>query len=96
MGGSLSILPGHKRAIEVSTEKLNFMIWKFIVNNNDLFPKRDVESFYDFGQDGEQEWLVEDITSHPWLNSKELELEVRWTLGDTTVRIGLEQVSSIC
>ena len=35
-------------------------------------------------KDNEQEWLVEDITSHHWSNSKELELEVRWTLGDTT------------
>ena len=42
------------------------------------------KSFYDFGQDNEQEWLVEEITSHHWSNSKELELEVRWMLGDTT------------
>ena len=37
-----------------------------------------------FGQDDEQEWLVEEITSHRWPNLKELELKVRWTLGDTT------------
>ena len=43
-----------------------------------------MKSFYDFSQDDEQEWLIEEITSHRWLNSKELELEVRWTLGDTT------------
>ena len=43
-----------------------------------------MKSFYDFSQDNEQEWLIEEITSHRWLNSKELELEVRWTLGDTT------------
>ena len=40
--------------------------------------------FYDFGQDDEQEWLIEEITSHRWLNSTGLKLEVRWMLGDTT------------
>ena len=40
--------------------------------------------FYDFSQDNEQEWLIEKITSHQWLNLKEFELEVRWMLGDTT------------
>ena len=43
-----------------------------------------MKSFYDFGQDDEQEWLVKEITSHHWSNSKELELEVRWMLGNTT------------
>ena len=42
-----------------------------------------MKSFYDFGQDNEQEWLVKEITSHRWSNSKELKLEVRWTLGET-------------
>ena len=60
------------------------LVWKFFANNDKLFPKWDAKSFYDFGQDDEQEWLVEEITSHRWLNSKELELKVRWTLGDTT------------
>ena len=60
------------------------LIRKFIANNNKLFPKQDAKSFYDFSQDDEQEWLVEEITSDQWPNSKELELEVRWTLGDTT------------
>ena len=40
------------------------MIQKFIANNDKLFPKQDAKSFYDFGQDDEQEWLVEEITSH--------------------------------
>ena len=35
-------------------------------------------------KDDKQEWLVKEITSHRWLNSKELELKVRWMLGDTT------------
>ena len=50
---------------------------KFVANNDKLFPKRDAKSFYDFSQDDEQEWLIEEITSHCWSNSKELKLEVR-------------------
>ena len=60
------------------------LVQKFVANNDELFPKQDVKSFYDFGQDDEQEWLVKEITSHHWSNSKELKLKVRWTLGDTT------------
>ena len=60
------------------------LVQNFVTNNDKLFPKRDAKSFYDFSQDDEQEWLVEEITSHHWSNSKELKLEVRWTLGDTT------------
>ena len=43
-----------------------------------------MKSIYDFSQDDKQEWLVEEITSHHWTSLKELELEVSWTLGDTT------------
>ena len=60
------------------------LVQKFVANNDKLFPKQDMKSFYDFGQDDKQEWLVEEIISHGWSNSKELKLEVRWTLGDTT------------
>ena len=60
------------------------LVQRFVANNDELFPKRDAKSFYDFGQDNEQEWLVKEITSHRWSNSKELKLKVRWTLGDTT------------
>ena len=60
------------------------LIWKFVANNDELFPKQDAKSLYDFSQDDEQEWLVKEITSHQWTNLKGLELKVRWTLGDTT------------
>ena len=60
------------------------LVQNFVANNDKLFPKRDTKSFYDFSQDDEQEWLVKEITSHRWSNSKELKLEVRWTLGDIT------------
>ena len=60
------------------------LVQKFVANNDELFPKWDAKSFYDFGQDDKQEWLIKEITSHCWLNLKELKLKVRWTLGDTT------------
>ena len=60
------------------------LIQEFIANNNELFPKQDVKSFYDFSQVNKQEWLIKEITSHQWSDLKELKLEVRWTLGDTT------------
>ena len=60
------------------------LVQRFVANNDELFPKRVAKSFYIFGQDDKQEWLVKEITSHCWLNSKEPKLEVRWTLGDTT------------
>ena len=43
-----------------------------------------MKSFYYFGQDDEQVWLIKEITSHKWSNSKEFKLEVRGMLGDTT------------
>ena len=60
------------------------LIHRFIANNDDLFPRRDAKSFYDFSQGDMQEWLVKQITSQRWSNSKDLELEVGWMLGDTT------------
>ena len=60
------------------------LVWKFIANNDELFSKQDAKSFYDFGHDDEQEWLIEEITSHWWMNLKELKLKMRQMLGDTT------------
>ena len=39
--------------------------------------------FYDFGNNEDQEWLVEEILAHKWTNNN-LELQVKWTLGDVT------------
>ena len=77
-------LPPALVAQQISPTFHTGLIWKFVVNNDELFPKWDAKSFYDFSQDNEQEWLVKEITSHQWTNSKELKLKVRWTLGDTT------------
>ena len=39
--------------------------------------------YYDFGNDKDQEWLVEEILAHNWTNN-DLELQVKWTPGDVT------------
>ena len=48
-----------------------------------MFPKRDTKVFYDFGNDKDQERLVEEILAHKWTNNN-LELQVKCMLGDVT------------
>jgi hypothetical protein len=60
------------------------LVRRYIANNDDLFPKREAKSFYDFGVAADEEWLVDEIIAHRRINSKELEFQVRWTLGDVT------------
>ena len=55
-----------------------------IANNNNLFPHREANSFYDFSTEEEQEWLIDEIIAHRWSDAKDLELQVKWTLGDVT------------
>jgi hypothetical protein len=58
------------------------LVRRYIANNDDLFPKREAKSFYDFGSTTDEEWLVDEIIAHRRINSKDLELQVFWTLGD--------------
>jgi hypothetical protein len=41
----------------------NLVRW-YIANNDDLFPKREAKSFYDFGVTADEEWLVDEIIVH--------------------------------
>ena len=59
------------------------LVKPYIKNNDILFPKRDTKVYYDFGNDKDQEWLIEEILAHEWTNNN-LELQVKWTLGDVT------------
>ena len=59
------------------------LVWPYIRNNDVLFPKRDTKVFYDFGNDEDQEWLVEEILAHKWSNNN-LKLQVKWRLWDVT------------
>jgi len=52
-------------------------------SNDTLFPNRIQPEPYDFGAEDDQEWFVDEIIGHRW-DGRELDLEVRWSQGDTT------------
>jgi hypothetical protein len=60
------------------------LVQPYMSNNSQRFPRREAKSFYDFGNDDEQEWLIDEIIAHRWVSNKELEFQVLWTLGDVT------------
>jgi hypothetical protein len=60
------------------------LVRQYIANNDNLFPKWEAKSFYDFGANNDKEWLINEIIAHRQTNSKELEFQVHWTLGDVT------------
>ena len=39
--------------------------------------------YHDFGNNEDQEWLVEEILAHKWTNNA-LEFQVKWKTGDVT------------
>jgi len=53
-------------------------------NNDMMFPNRAQPEPYDFGAPDNQEWFIDKILSHRWTRNGQLELEVWWSLGDTT------------
>ena len=52
-------------------------------NDDEQFPNHKAKAFYDFGQDDEQEWFVNEIIDHEWTKNR-LQFRVQWTLGDVT------------
>jgi hypothetical protein len=77
-------LPEDLKNRRVSPTFHTSLVRRYIANNNDLFPKREAKSLYEFGAHNDEEWLVDEIIAHRRINSKELEFQVRWTLGDVT------------
>jgi hypothetical protein len=51
------------------------------------FPNRTQPEPYDFGFDDEHEWFVNEIIGHCRDKHDKIELEVQWSLGDTTWEI---------
>ena len=43
-----------------------------------------MQSYYDFGPADKHKWFVDKILTHRWVNEKDLEFQVWWTLGDVT------------
>jgi hypothetical protein len=75
--GPYRITKAHNKALTVTLELpedlknrrmlLTFhtnLIRRYIANNNDLFPKREAKSFYDFGANNDEEWLIDEIITH--------------------------------
>ena len=58
-------------------------IGPYIKNNDILFLKRDTKVYYNFENNEDQEWLVEEILAHKWTNN-DLEFQVKWMVGDIT------------
>ena len=54
------------------------------VTDDSMFPDRAHPEPYDFGAPDDQEWFIEELRGHRWIEGKNLEFEVRWSLGDTT------------
>jgi hypothetical protein len=52
-------------------------------NDNSVFPKRKVHTYYDFGDAKDNEWLVDNIITHQWKGNQVFFL-VQWNLGDMT------------
>jgi hypothetical protein len=60
---TLELLEELKNRQVSPTFHTNLVRW-YITNNNDLFPKREAKSFYDFGANNDKEWLVNEIIAH--------------------------------
>ena len=59
------------------------LVWPYVKNNNILFPKREANLYYDFGNNDEQEWFINKILAHKWTNNN-LQVQSNWMLGDVT------------
>lgn len=54
-----------------------------VPNDDEKFPNREIETYYDFGNDPETEWLVSQIRAHKWVN-KSIHFEIVWDSGEVT------------
>ena len=59
------------------------LVQPYVENNNVLFPKQESKTYYDFGNNNEQEWFIKEILAHKWTNN-DLKLRVKWMLEDIT------------
>lgn len=66
----------------------------FLPNDDLLFPNRATPEPYDFGAADDTEWFVEEIVGHKW-TGKKLEVQVRWSLGDTTWELYGEEIEEL-
>ncbi|KAG6859281.1 hypothetical protein C0995_009982 [Termitomyces sp. Mi166 len=50
----------------------------YLENNNALFPNRATPGPYDFGVAEDQEWFVDDLLGHRWMDKGHLKFETWW------------------
>jgi hypothetical protein len=53
-------------------------------NDSLIFPGRAAQVFYDFGEDPEREYQVQEILDHAWDTGDSLWFRIKWGLGDLT------------
>jgi hypothetical protein len=46
------------------------LLCQYEKNDDELFPKREAQVFYDVGQTDEEEWFVDEIIAHQWTRNK--------------------------
>ena len=59
------------------------LIRPHVANDDIRFPNREAQYHYELGHSQDDEWFVDKIIGHRWTNENQLELLVKWTLGDT-------------
>ena len=59
------------------------LLCQYHKSDDAVFPKREVCTFYDFGDAEDNEWLVDDIIAHKW-EGNNISFLIQWNLGDTT------------
>ena len=40
------------------------LIWAHVANDDERFPRRDMQLYYDFGPTDEHEWFIDEILTH--------------------------------
>ena len=78
------MLPPELTAWQVHPTFHTSLLRAHIPNDDARFPCHDTKAYYDFRAADEPEWFVDKILAHRWVDSTDLELQVRWTLGDMT------------
>ena len=45
------------------------LVQPYVENNNILFLKWEANTYYDFSNNDEQEWFIDEILAHKWANN---------------------------
>src|SRR6267154_204932 len=76
-------LPPELKAQRVHPSFHTSRLRPFHKNDDKLFPKCEVRAYYDFGDNEDEEWLVDKILGHQWKGNP-ISFLIQWNLRDTT------------